>query len=142
MSEKFSNTKKTGVYNKADGHCIYCGNALEIQELTIDHAIPRIRGGSRQIENLYPSCKKCNSTKHDLTISEFQEYLLKRISNQLKDTLKLVERYSLLYYQEDIEWLLESAIERLDQNQVLFWGHLLTMMKAEKEEGIKDANLH
>ncbi|MBY0424089.1 MAG: HNH endonuclease, partial [Cytophagales bacterium] len=48
---------------KRDGHkCQYCGST---QELTIDHVLPRSRGGLPSWDNLVAACKQCNSKKGD-----------------------------------------------------------------------------
>jgi len=44
--------------------CKYCRNK---ENLTIDHKIPRIKGGSNDISNLQCLCKKCNGLKSDLS---------------------------------------------------------------------------
>jgi len=53
---------------KRDGHvCQYC-NAKG--ELTLDHVMPRSRGGQSTWENLTTACKSCNSKKGDYTPEE------------------------------------------------------------------------
>lgn len=42
--------------------CQYCGSG---SHLTIDHVIPRSRGGSSSWENIVTSCAPCNSRKGD-----------------------------------------------------------------------------
>lgn len=44
--------------------CKYCRNK---ENLTIDHKIPKIKGGSNDINNLQCLCKKCNGLKSDLS---------------------------------------------------------------------------
>ena len=41
--------------------CIYCGNVSE----SIDHVIPRSRGGLSVTENCVPACLSCNGDKSD-----------------------------------------------------------------------------
>ncbi|RPJ80384.1 MAG: HNH endonuclease [Deltaproteobacteria bacterium] len=41
--------------------CAYCG--LKIKQLTIDHIIPRSRGGKTSYENCVASCRNCNTLK-------------------------------------------------------------------------------
>jgi 5-methylcytosine-specific restriction endonuclease McrA len=47
-----------------DGHtCQYCGKKFHVDELSIDHVIPRERGGRNTWENLVTACKSCNAKK-------------------------------------------------------------------------------
>lgn len=43
--------------------CQYCGEVLSSTELTLDHVIPRSRGGSSSWENLVACCHECNHKK-------------------------------------------------------------------------------
>jgi 5-methylcytosine-specific restriction endonuclease McrA len=66
---------------KCQGRCWYCGAKPE--ELTIDHAKPRSRGGKNTDENLVPACGYCNNLKANLTLSEFRKYAKMRIIRNL-----------------------------------------------------------
>jgi hypothetical protein len=53
---------------KRDGNaCQYCGAT---HDLTLDHVIPKSRGGRSTWDNLATACKSCNSKKGDLTPEE------------------------------------------------------------------------
>ncbi|WP_299458911.1 HNH endonuclease [uncultured Microscilla sp.] len=53
---------------KRDGNaCQYCGSPYD---LTLDHVIPKSRGGRSTWDNLATACKSCNSKKGDLTPEE------------------------------------------------------------------------
>src|SRR3954471_3532478 len=43
--------------------CQYCGEVLPSSELTLDHVIPRSRGGASTWENLVACCHPCNRRK-------------------------------------------------------------------------------
>jgi 5-methylcytosine-specific restriction endonuclease McrA len=43
--------------------CQYCAEVLPSNELTLDHVIPRSRGGSSSWENLVACCHRCNRRK-------------------------------------------------------------------------------
>src|SRR5207302_8707981 len=43
--------------------CQYCGEVLSSSELTLDHVVPRSRGGASSWENLVACCHPCNRTK-------------------------------------------------------------------------------
>ena len=47
--------------------CVYCGNQ---RDLTIDHVIPKSRGGKNTWSNMVTSCGKCNHKKGDRTPEE------------------------------------------------------------------------
>ena len=56
------------------GKCFYCNAALEINEASIDHVIPRSKGGTDDIDNLVVCCKYANrafadySPKHKMAV--------------------------------------------------------------------------
>lgn len=53
---------------RRDNHtCQYCGVTTD---LTIDHVIPRSRGGNSTWTNLITACRRCNSRKGDFTPEE------------------------------------------------------------------------
>jgi 5-methylcytosine-specific restriction endonuclease McrA len=61
--------------HKRDGHkCQYCGK--KNVELTIDHIIPKSRGGSDTWENLVSACVSCNNKKGSRTPEEASMTLL------------------------------------------------------------------
>jgi len=50
-----------------DGHrCQYCGSAAE----SIDHVMPRSRGGLHVWDNVVAACRRCNTRKEDRTPTE------------------------------------------------------------------------
>ncbi len=53
---------------RRDNHtCQYCGS---IKHLTIDHLIPRSKGGSHSWDNVVTACSKCNSIKGNRLLHE------------------------------------------------------------------------
>jgi 5-methylcytosine-specific restriction endonuclease McrA len=50
---------------KRDGHkCVYCSS---VKNLTIDHVIPKSKGGKNNWDNLVTCCSSCNAKKGDRT---------------------------------------------------------------------------
>ena len=47
------------------GRCAYCGKKTD--DLTQDHVMPLIQGGSHCASNIVPACRSCNSRKHGRT---------------------------------------------------------------------------
>ncbi len=58
------------VFNRDRHTCQYCGR--QTRELTLDHVVPRHRGGRHDWENLVSACKKCNHRKAGRTPREAQ----------------------------------------------------------------------
>jgi 5-methylcytosine-specific restriction endonuclease McrA len=56
--------------------CQYCGVIEAPNDMTIDHVIPRSRGGGNTWSNLVTCCKKCNQKKRDRTPEEANMNLL------------------------------------------------------------------
>lgn len=57
--------------------CQYCGHQYPPSELTLDHIIPRSRGGESTWDNLVACCKKCNHQKSNRTPDEARMSLLR-----------------------------------------------------------------
>jgi len=58
--------------------CQYCGIVLTAGELTLDHVIPRSRGGLSTWENLVACCHECNRRKGNQLLHELTEMKLQR----------------------------------------------------------------
>ncbi len=43
--------------------CQYCAKEFKVSELTIDHIIPKSKGGKTRWDNIVASCKACNNKK-------------------------------------------------------------------------------
>jgi len=50
--------------------CQYCGIKPARSELTIDHVVPRSRGGKTTWENVVTACRRCNTRKGSKTLAE------------------------------------------------------------------------
>jgi len=59
----------------AKGVCHWCRAQFPPSELSMDHIVPVIRGGSSARGNLVPCCKECNNKKKHMLPVEWQEYL-------------------------------------------------------------------
>jgi 5-methylcytosine-specific restriction endonuclease McrA len=65
---------RAGVFVR-DGHrCQYCGGRAE----SIDHVIPRSRGGEHAWENVVAACRPCNANKRDRLLEQTSLRLQRR----------------------------------------------------------------
>jgi len=53
------------VFRKDNFCCVYCGS---LENLTVDHILPKANGGSNALENLQTLCKTCNDLKSDAIV--------------------------------------------------------------------------
>ncbi len=58
---------RENIYRRDGGRCVYCGSR---HALTLDHLVPRSKGGRSSWDNLLTACRKCNAQKGDLTPEE------------------------------------------------------------------------
>jgi len=70
--------------------CQYCSKEDESQALTIDHVVPRSKGGKNTWQNLVTACKKCNQKKGDKTPKEANMKLLKQPARPKSNVLRTV----------------------------------------------------
>ncbi|MCU1569521.1 MAG: endonuclease [Naasia sp.] len=57
---------RRGVLRRDGQRCAYCGHSAS----TVDHVLPRSRGGADSWENLVACCLRCNNIKGDRTPTE------------------------------------------------------------------------
>jgi 5-methylcytosine-specific restriction endonuclease McrA len=58
--------------------CQYCGDAPGRAHLTVDHVVPRSRGGIHDWQNLVTACKRCNQKKGSHTPDEAMMHLIRK----------------------------------------------------------------
>ncbi|WP_130449767.1 HNH endonuclease [Zhihengliuella halotolerans] len=56
--------------------CYLCGEHVPMDDIHIDHRIPRIHGGSNDFDNLYVSCSTCNLQKGSKSVDEFKTVVM------------------------------------------------------------------
>jgi CRISPR/Cas system Type II protein with McrA/HNH and RuvC-like nuclease domain len=61
---------RENIFRRDNWECVYCGEG-RLNLLTLDHVIPKSRGGEDSWENLVTACKSCNNEKDNLTAEEW-----------------------------------------------------------------------
>jgi 5-methylcytosine-specific restriction endonuclease McrA len=67
---------RRAVFARDDHRCQYCGATAE----SIDHVVPRARGGQHVWENVVAACRPCNTRKRDRLLEETTMALRRRPS--------------------------------------------------------------
>ncbi|MEM1170839.1 MAG: HNH endonuclease [Cyanobacteria bacterium P01_H01_bin.35] len=76
---------------KRDHHrCQYCGST---KRLTLDHVIPRSKGGKHTWDNVVTACDKCNAFKGNRTPAEAGMKLLHQPKTPIHPTIAFAEQF-------------------------------------------------
>ena len=99
------------VYNKCSGHCAYCGIEITFKQMQVDHIKPLYRNdkvetleawgverGTDEMDNLNPSCSRCNKWKSTFSLEMFRTIVEKSIDRMERDTpnFRLARDYDLI----------------------------------------------
>ncbi|HVM28993.1 MAG TPA: HNH endonuclease [Mycobacteriales bacterium] len=57
---------RKAVFARDGGRCVYCGAAAT----SLDHVVPRSRGGEHAWENVVSACSRCNHVKADRAVAD------------------------------------------------------------------------
>lgn len=111
---KFSRGARYAVFIKYNGHCAYCGEALNLSAFQIDHiqAFPV----DHSFLNLNPSCRKCNIFKSNLSIDDFRSkiQIVFHTLNYFSGTISILKRFGLVvFHSGPVVFYFEKA----DQNR-------------------------
>lgn len=109
------------IWNKYDKKCAYCGKSLEYNKMQVDHIEPLFRNdsdevvekfgrkkGSNDMDNLNPSCARCNRWKSTYTLEQFRN----EISLQSERLKKYNNQYRMIL---DFNMVIET------NNEIEFW---------------------
>lgn len=69
---------RSGVYIRDGFKCQYCGQRYKYEQLTLDHVVPRSKGGQTTYQNTVAACVKCNNSKSDKSCDEWGRWPLKK----------------------------------------------------------------
>lgn len=68
-----SKAKRAWVHARDNHLCVWCGAAIDAHstKLTIDHIVPRSKGGTNEAQNLVTACMKCNRRRGNVSAYEY-----------------------------------------------------------------------
>ena len=64
-------THRHTLYGEQEGHCAGCKHHFPFRNLTVDHIVPRSKGGTDHLGNLQLLCAACNSMKGTIDQAAF-----------------------------------------------------------------------
>ena len=96
----YSDERLGDIFDKTDGQCHICGKKLAFKNYAangsrgaweVEHSIPKAKGGTDHLNNLFPACISCNRSKRDgSTRAARAQYGRKRapLSQERKDRVR------------------------------------------------------
>ncbi len=80
MRKRFHQVKfsRANIYARDLHTCQYCGTKCSTEDLTFDHVIPVVKGGSKTWNNIVTCCFECNHRKGGRTPEEAGMHLIRR----------------------------------------------------------------
>ena len=99
---------RRNIYHRDANTCQYCGKRFPYSELSLDHVVPRSRGGADSWENLVCACTNCNSRKADKSLAQARMQLI-RTPRALKAPAQLIriQHESWAQFVDDAYWNVE-----------------------------------
>lgn len=109
--------QRAAVYNKYDGRCAYCGKEIEYKDMQVDHVLPKSRGGTDDMDNLLPTCRRCNHYKRCSNLEEYRRSIATLHERIIKPYINRVALdYGIMMIQEwDGKFYFEKAEEVLGE---------------------------
>jgi len=92
---------RQSIFEAWEWKCAYCDKDLDVKSATIDHIVPKFKGGHNVKSNMICSCSKCNRSKGSVLLenwynpsnSYYSEERLGKIKHWIEDNsapIKLV----------------------------------------------------
>ncbi|HVT81561.1 MAG TPA: HNH endonuclease [Phycisphaerae bacterium] len=108
VSGPFVPLNRRNIYHRDGNLCQYCGKKFPLSELSLDHVMPKSRGGGDTWENLVCACTECNARKADKTPAEARMKLI-RVPRALKTPAQLirVQHASWAQFVDEAYWSVE-----------------------------------
>jgi len=71
MSNQIKRKMRIALYERQRHKCAYCGRYMEFKESTLDHVVPKSKGGRLTRDNRVVACAKCNTRKGNRSVGSF-----------------------------------------------------------------------
>lgn len=76
---------KKYIYERDKGICTFCGRELLLRQISLDHYLPKSKGGPDDIFNLVLSCKKCNEYKKSRIPQDYKDKIIELFKKGVKN---------------------------------------------------------
>jgi len=103
---------RRNIFLRDENRCQYCGHRFPTPQLSLDHVIPRSRGGLTNWENIVCACLRCNvrkggRTPHEAGMRLFRRPAKPKRSPMLAHQLASVKYESWKQFLDEAYWTVE-----------------------------------
>ena len=124
LRRKVNGLKKEKIKSSNGDKCYFCGCSNKLF-LTVDHRVPKSRGGSNEEKNLRVMCHFCNQLKGSLTCQEFRKYYNALVSLKSLSKLRIsLPRYDIEFFQGNYPITEKEAEKITTENWYDEWGEI------------------
>ena len=100
---------RRNIFARDENRCQYCGKRRPTSELSLDHVVPRSRGGKSSWTNIVCACTRCNARKggrlpNEAAMHLFREPVKPRRSPVLHLTLRSEKYKSWRHFVDEAYW--------------------------------------
>ena len=95
---------RSNILIRDKNQCQYCTKYFASEHLTLDHVIPKSRGGKNTWENLVAACKKCNQKKGCRTPQEANMNILQKPKKPKDSLLKAIKENQRSHLWDNYLW--------------------------------------
>lgn len=64
---------RSKIWNAQNRRCLYCECVIAFADSTLDHVVPKSKGGPWKKSNMVVACQPCNQKRGDMDFQEFME---------------------------------------------------------------------
>lgn len=121
---------KRYIYERDRHYCHFCEKELLLKQASMDHYLPKSKGGPSSFYNVVLSCKSCNKYKRDQVPIDYKEVIIDNIKKGYKNHKIDKGRVKGLENIDQIMSGIEKIIQ-LGETMVLESGHYRIYIKKE-----------
>jgi 5-methylcytosine-specific restriction endonuclease McrA len=83
-----SYNKRVFIWERDKGCCWICGLAVTLEEMTLDHFVPKSKGGKNTVDNLRASHGECNNKRGNGDLRPMKRHNKRKPHKKVKNPLR------------------------------------------------------
>ena len=101
---KIVSVHRRQIIARDNNQCQYCAKVFLSDKLTLDHIVPKSKGGKNTWDNLVAACKKCNQKKGNRTPEQANMKLICKPVKPKYNILKTISKNQISELWDDYLW--------------------------------------